>query len=282
MENSYVELKRQKELNKLRSGKSVPSVVLTVIAVIFLLLALGKMSYDRYTALTYCGVGFILLIAGIIFGAVSRGSAKRINAYEMGVNKNGNTPIANLAAAAGRRDLNKACEDLQMMIARGFFPGAYIDRDNMMLVMTADGKPKEFKGLIPKTLDDLLVQTNDDEIKGKLTTLKGLTDKIDAKVEAKADASQTLKKQVKEFKEQYFPAILKMTNNYNTNIEQFDGTKEIRAKLLELIDSVIEASENLIERLNEQDIMDITTDIQSLQTTLATRGLLDSDFDIKL
>ena len=47
-----------------------------------------------------------------------------------------------------------------------------------------------------------------------------------------------------------------------------------------MIDSVIEASENLLERLYEDDLMDITTDIQSLQTTLASKGLLDSDFDI--
>ena len=31
---------------------------------------------------------------------------------------------------------------------------------------------------------------------------------------------------------------------------------------------------------HEDDIMDITTDIKMLQTTLASKGLLDSDFDI--
>jgi len=54
----------------------------------------------------------------------------------------------------------------------------------------------------------------------------------------------------------------------------------IKAQLISLIDSVTEASENLLERLHEDDIMDITTDIQRLQTTLASKGLLDSDFDI--
>ena len=55
---------------------------------------------------------------------------------------------------------------------------------------------------------------------------------------------------------------------------------EIKAQLISLIDSVTEASENLLEKLHEDDIMDITTDIKMLQTTLASKGLLDSDFDI--
>ena len=59
--------------------------------------------------------------------------------------------------------------------------------------------------------------------------------------------------------------------------EQADA---IKTQLISLIDSVTEASENLLERLHEDDIMDITTDITKLQTTLASKGLLDSDFDI--
>ena len=57
--------------------------------------------------------------------------------------------------------------------------------------------------------------------------------------------------------------------------------EEIKKELVVLIDSVTEASENLLEKLHEDDIMDITTDIKKLQTTLANKGLLDSDFDIK-
>ena len=55
---------------------------------------------------------------------------------------------------------------------------------------------------------------------------------------------------------------------------------EIKKQLISLIDSVAEASENLLEKLHEDDIMDISTDIKMLQTTLASKGLLDSDFDL--
>ena len=68
--------------------------------------------------------------------------------------------------------------------------------------------------------------------------------------------------------------------NSNPNYLEEQAT-EIKKQLISLIDSVTEASDNLLERLYEDDIMDITTDIQSLQTTLSSKGLLDSDFDIQ-
>ena len=67
----------------------------------------------------------------------------------------------------------------------------------------------------------------------------------------------------------------------NTLVSASTTEKEIKKELVVLIDSVTEASENLLEKLHEDDIMDITTDIKKLQTTLANKGLLDSDFDIK-
>ena len=67
--------------------------------------------------------------------------------------------------------------------------------------------------------------------------------------------------------------------NTNPNYLQ-EQADEIKGQLISLIDSVTEASENLLEKLHEDDIMDITTDIKMLQTTLASKGLLDSDFDI--
>ena len=68
--------------------------------------------------------------------------------------------------------------------------------------------------------------------------------------------------------------------NANPNYLE-EQAAEIKKQLISLIDSVTEASDNLLERLYEDDIMDITTDIQSLQTTLSSKGLLDSDFDIQ-
>ena len=322
---NFAELRNEKERNTLREGKSAPSLTITIAAAVFLLFAV--VSRGSAMKMTSWLIGAILLVIGFVINLSAKKQAKRIRAYEATADRDGNTSIYDLAAAAGRGDIEKAACDLQLMISKGFFKGAYIDKENMMLVMTKDGKAIESveesaaadksarrkaaraKGLAPQNLDDLLLMTDDAEIKTKLNTLKVLTDKIDAKVAESVDVKTeqgknktSLQKQVKEFKEQYFPAVVQMTDNYNTNIAKLengvgdresqpdfnvgDGLAEqaqgIKEQLLDTIDSVIEASENLIERLYEDDILDITTDITSLKTTLASRGLLDSDFDIKL
>ena len=148
--------------------------------------------------------------------------------------------------------------------------------------------------------------TDDSELKLKLKTLRTITRKIDERVEQVPE----LEKQVKDFREKYYPEVVRLTDDYNEKIADMgkietelvkeevttDSTgapvlntnpnylqeqaDEIKAQLINLIDSVTEASENLLEKLHEDDIMDITTDIKMLQTTLASKGLLDSDFDL--
>ena len=161
-------------------------------------------------------------------------------------------------------------------------------------------------GLAPESLDDLITMTDDGEIKVKLKTLRAITKKIDQRVEEVPE----LEKQVKDFREKYYPEVVRLTDDYNEKIADMgkisaelqkdevttdssgapvlntnpnylqEQADEIKAQLISLIDSVTEASENLLEKLHEDDIMDITTDIKMLQTTLASKGLLDSDFDL--
>ena len=156
--------------------------------------------------------------------------------------------------------------------------------------------------------DDLIIMTDDAELKSKLKALRTVTKKIDARVEEVPE----LEKQVKDFREKYYPEVVRLTDQYNEKIADMgklsaEKPKEevtmdasgapvlntnpnyleeqaaaIKTQLISLIDSVTEASENLLEKLHEDDIMDITTDIKMLQTTLASKGLLDSDFDVRL
>ena len=200
------------------------------------------------------------------------------------------------------------------MIADGFFNEAYVDVNNGLLVMTRDGQPiqsvektaaanrtakRKASGgkAAPETLDDLITMTDDQEIKKSLMKLRTITKKIDQRVEERPE----MEKQVKDFREKYYPEVVRLTDNYNEKIADLGkygkreenpteinadpnylerSAQEIKEQLISLIDSVTEASENLLEKLHEDDIMDITTDIKMLQTTLASKGLLDSDFDL--
>jgi DNA integrity scanning protein DisA with diadenylate cyclase activity len=214
--------------------------------------------------------------------------------------------------------VDQVADDLQKMIVAGFFKEAYVDVKNKLLVMTRNGEPIESveksaavnraakrkaareKGVVPESIDDLITMTDDGEIKGKLRSLRTITNKIDQRIEERPE----LEDQVKDFREKYYPEVVRLTDEYNEKIANLgtvakeekvtenpleintnpnyleEQAQDIKKQLISLIDSVTEASENLLERLHEDDIMDISTDIKMLQTTLASKGLLDSDFDL--
>ena len=317
---TFTQRRNEKKLNKKRLGKSGWTVASLITGLLFLMAAAGS---TGEAAIGTAMIGGVLTIAAAVMKLVLNAKAKRIRTYEAKINKNGNTSIDDLAAYVGR-PFTKVADDLQAMIADGFFPEAYVDINNRLLVMTRNGVPIEpvdrtaaeikaakrraarDKGEVPETLDDLIIMTDDPEIKSKLKALRTITKKIDARVEEVPE----LEKQVKDFRENYYPEVVRLTDDYNEKIADMgklgaelpkdevttDSTgapvlntnpnylqeqaDEIKEQLISLIDSVTEASENLLERLHEDDIMDITTDIKMLQTKLASKGLLDSDFDL--
>ena len=318
---SFTQRRTEKMLNKKRLGKSGWTMASLITGLLFLMSAAGS-SDTPEMRLAFGAVGVILLAIAGVMKLVLSTRATRIRTYEAKINKKGNTSIDDLAAYVGK-PFSKVADDLQAMIADGFFPEAYVDINNRLLVMTRNGEPIESversaaenkkarrkagrEGMAPESLDDLIAMTDDTEIKGKLKSLRTITKKIDARVEEVPE----LEKQVKDFREKYYPEVVRLTDQYNEKIADMGkiGTEKpkeevttdasgapvlntnpnyleeqaaaIKTQLISLIDSVTEASENLLERLHEDDIMDITTDIQRLQTTLASKGLLDSDFDI--
>ena len=313
---TFTQRRTEKKLNKKRLGRSGWTVASLAMGLLLLLSAAGSTGQPE-AMIGIAAVGVIFLIAAAVLKLVLSARAKRIRTYEAKINKNGNTSIDDLASYVGR-PFSKVADDLQTMIADGFFPEAYVDINNRLLVMTKNGEPiesveksaaqnKRARGDAPETLDDLIAMTDDAQIKNKLKTLRTITKKIDARIEEVPE----LEKQVKDFREKYYPEVVRLTDQYNDKIADMGKTgadrkpkeevttdssgapvlntnpnyleeqaAEIKSQLISLIDSVIEASENLLERLHEDDIMDITTDIQRLQTTLASKGLLDSDFDI--
>lgn len=317
---TFSQKRNEKKLNKKRLGRSAWTVSFLVLGIMFVLLLFAD-STTASEIIEYASMGGIFLGASGIMKLVLSNRAKRIRAYEARVNYSGNTSIDELAAAVGR-PYEKTCDELQQMIVDGFFGEAYVDIDNRLLVMTRNGKPVQdvarsaaenkkarrrsgADDKTPETVEDLIAITDDKEIKGKLKELAAITKKIDERVEQVPD----LEKQVKDFREKYYPEVVRLTDEYNEKIQDMgkygsekkevesdakgtpvintnpnylaEQAEEIKKELVVLIDSVTEASENLLEKLHEDDIMDITTDIKKLQTTLANKGLLDSDFDIR-
>ena len=314
---TFAQRKNEKRLNKKRLGKSGWTVTALVMGILMAMAAMGSADDPQFMIQCMCMAVASFGVAGGLKFYLSN-KAKRIRAYETKVNRKGNTSLDDLAEYM-HRPVDKVADDLQKMIVDGFFGEAYIDINNRMLVMTRNGEPLESveksaasfrklkrkeardKGVVPESIDDLITMTDDTDIKSKLKSLRTITRKIDQRIEERPE----LEDQVKEFREKYYPEVVRLTDEYNekiANIGKYAEEKpepdpdkpvidanpnylqeqaaEIKVQLISLIDSVAEASENILEKLHEDDIMDISTDIKMLQTTLASKGLLDSDFDL--
>ena len=314
---SYTVRKNEKKLNKMRLGKSPGAVASAIGAVMFAMAAGGSVDNPQL-AIEYLAVAAVLGVVAVALKLFNNGKGKRIRAYEARVNKNGNTSLDELAAAVGK-PVEKVADDLQKMIVDGFFEEAYVDLDNRLLVMTRNGVPIESpeksaeankkakrkaareKGKVPEAIEDLIIMTDDPEIKDKLKALRTISKKIDQRVEEEPE----LGSQVKDFREQFYPEVVRLTDAYNEKIADLGKygedkpapdpdrpvidaepnylekqAQDIKKQLISLIDSVTEASENMLESLHEGELLDISTDIEMLQTTLASKGLLDSDFDL--
>lgn len=313
---TYTARRNEKKLNKIRLGKSTGMVFSLIGAAVFAMAALGSAG-DPASIAQYSIIAAGLAVLGGVLKLLSSKKGKRIRAYESRINYKGNTSIEELAQLVGR-PVDQVADDLQKMIVAGFFKEAYVDYNNKLLVMTKNGEPLESveksaaanrtakrkaardKGVVPESIDDLITMTDDSEIKAKLRSLRTITKKIDQRIEERPE----LEDQVKDFREKYYPEVVRLTDEYNEKIANLgsyakeekvtenpleintnpnyleEQARDIKSQLISLIDSVTEASENLLEKLHEDDIMDITTDIKMLQTTLASKGLLDSDFDL--
>ena len=293
---TFTQRRTEKMLNKKRLGKSGWTMASLITGLLFLMSAAGS-SDTPEMRLAFGAIGLILLVIAGVMKLVLSTRAKRIRTYEAKINKKGNTSIDDLAAYVGK-PFSKVADDLQAMIADGFFPEAYVDINNRLLVMTRNGEPIESversaaenkkarrkagrEGMAPESLDDLIAMTDDAEIKGKLKSLRTITKKIDARVEEVPD----LEKQVKDFREKYYPEVVRLTDQYNEKIADMGkiGTEKPKEEVTTDASGapVLNTNPNYLEeQAAEDDIMDITTDIQRLQTTLASKGLLDSDFDI--
>mgnify|MGYP004447011143 FL=1 len=277
----------------------------------------ANINYELEQVIEYAATGVCLLVIAAVLKLMKNSKAKRIRYYESMVNKNGNTVLFDISSKINR-PVAKVADDLQEMIALGFFPNAFVDVADGLLVMTDENgeplvpisdtvaankrdkrKKARASGKVPNSIDDLITMTDDSDIKDKLKALEAVTDKINKRVEERPDLAD----QVKEFSEKFYPEVVRLTDEYNEKIANLDAVDNIRDKseteirveedsladqargikkqIIKLIDNVIEASENLLEKLHEDDIMDIETDIQALKNKIAREGLMDSDFDIK-
>jgi len=257
--------------------------------------------------LSYGWLGESLMISSIVFltiGAPGLGltfwgqsmlkKARRYSRYARLIGDSSEVSLDRLAGAMGV-DFDKVCSDLQKMLDGGCFEGYYVDverrvltrgrlgaaapqqRSNTQQKQTSAGE-KAQKNMHPADHIHAINETiRQAEVSQKITRLETLTRRIYNYTEAYPEKD----KLARSFKERYLPKTIKILESYSRFEQSGSSGENVRAAMQDVeavLDVLIASFEKQLDMLYMDEALDITTDIDALESMLAGDGLGQSPF----
>ena len=237
-----------------------------------------------FMMLGFCGVGLFMVYQG----ATKTRRSKRYRKYLALIGKRDSISVTTLAQAMGV-SVHKACDDLQDMLDDGIFPTGYLDMSTGRLVLNGEGiqdlepeaeAPKEEDA--PKGMEreeqvlTEIRQVNDaiadPTMSAKIDRVGEITGKIFAYLREKPDKEG----QLRSFLSYYLPTTLKILRAYaQMEAQGIEGENISAAKkrIENMMDKVVDGFEKQLDKLFQDDAMDITTDVEVLERMLDKDGL---------
>lgn len=238
------------------------------------------------TPLAFCGAGLVMLHYGIQKGK----RAKRYRKYLALIGRRESISVISLAQAMGV-SVHRACDDLQDMLDIGLIPLGFLDMGSGRLILNDEGlqdvaqaKPQKPKAepAAPKGLereDQVLMEIrlvndaiSDEEVSRKIDRIGEITGKIFAYLRDKPDKEG----QLRSFLSYYLPTTLKILRAYaQMEAQGIEGDNITAAKdrIEGMMDKVVDGFEKQLDKLFQDDAMDITTDVAVLERMLDKDGL---------
>ena len=228
---------------------------------------------------------------GMLFSGLNmnRRSERYMN-YLAYIGANREVPLAHMAATFGV-SVGKLCKDLRRMLAKGILPTGYLDLAEGKLYLTEMGyrapepkreaPPEETAQEAAAREDDILReirQVNDsipDEVmSAKIDRIEEITGKI-----LKYQKEHPNKEgQLRSFLNYYLPTTLKILRAYaQLDAQGIEGENISAAKkrIEDMMDQVVYGFEKQLDKLFQDDAMDITSDVEVLENMLKKDGLSD-------
>ncbi len=235
----------------------------------------------------FAGIGVLTL-----WGGLRRRKKARLYLKYLGlIGRRQSVSLTTLAKAAGRSH-KKVCRELQDMLDQGILPAGYLDLAADQLVLSAQGiadKPaQEPARPKPEDENDILRQIRevndsipDPVMSAKIDRIGEITGKIlDYQRKNPGKASQ-----LRSFLNYYLPTTLKILRAYAQLDKQGVEGKNISAakqRIEGMMDKVVEGFEKQLDRLFQDDALDITSDVAVLEQMLDKDGLGDQGFTLEL
>ncbi len=202
--------------------------------------------------------------------------------------------IPELASKAGISE-RKCVKDLDAMLEKGLLPpSAYIDHGDGTLVLRAGAAPQKEEPVTEPEED------NEDRYKAILRQIRKLNDDIpDEGVSRRIDEIEDLtsrifqavqekpekEPQIKSFMSYYLPTTLKLLRSY-ADFERSGASGEnissAKAEIERILDTLVDGFRKQLDKLYESEAMDISSDIDVLETMLRRDGLTGDGSDFRV
>lgn len=257
-------------------------------------------------------ISIICLITGIWLIYSRKHKADRENRYIAIINQGyGMIPIDNICYLFPEK-YDRCVNELQEMINKGTLPDAYIDYGRRLLVI--DPKNTSIEPLIQQngasigaagepgkassgrsgskgkkkiseqkvdflSLERLSKQVKDEDIKLKLirisSTLKTIGQKAEEDPEIRTAAG------VDTFMDMYLPKTIKLVEDYEevNSMTGMPQDNELKQNILDTLDAIDDASMTLWKDIIHSDMIDISAELDALQTKLILDGYKKSELE---
>ena len=217
------------------------------------------------------------------YGNIRRKKKARFEAYMKLIGDKTAVPIHYLADVMGI-DYHKVIKDLREMITRGILTPAWLDLKTYRLMRTDYSEtqvkePTEKKEEAVSRNERILRQIRADndliadvEVSAKIDRIEDLTRKIFAILDERPEKEA----QLYNFMNYYLPTTLKALESYARLEAQGIETvaiKEAKQKINQALDELADGYEKQLDRLFEDDVVDITADIDVMRKMLHKDGL---------
>jgi len=215
--------------------------------------------------------------------------AKRFRKYLALIGKRDSISITTLAQAMPT-SVHKACEDLQEMLDSGILATGYLDMSTGRLILSDEGLREEpvQPAPEPEAEEETLDMSDDDAVLAEIRKVNDaiadeeMSRKIDrigeitSKIFAYQKQNPGKDSQLRSFLSYYLPTTLKILRAYAQMEAQGvegENIRSAKARIEGMMDKVVEGFEKQLDRLFQDDALDITTDVEVLERMLEKDGL---------
>jgi len=227
---------------------------------------------------------------GMLFSGIGKNRrAERYANYLSYIGANREVDLARMSASFGI-PVKKLCKDLRRMLARGILPNGYLDLAEGRLYLSEMGyHPREPERKAPEpqqtqaqaaAREDAILreirQVNDDipdaAMSAKIDRIEEITRKILAYQKQHPDRES----QLRTFLNYYLPTTLKILRAYaQLEAQGIEGENISAAKgrIEGMMDQVVAGFEKQLDKLFQDDAMDIASDVEVLENMLKKDGL---------